>query len=776
MSRRPIVRLTACVVLAGLFAACSNDDDTPTPDTEAPSTTVGDTTPESGFEGTFPLGFVTPGPGLLSELVRGQQLGIDLALADINDAGGVDGAELTVATAEEGPDGDPTPAIDQLLGDGAVALVGPLSSSAALAARPALDAAGGLACSASATAPQVTQAPLDQPDAVSSVVRTALPDQFFVSRVSDLLVARAGDPATASVAIVARTDDYGRSVAGALSAALIGRGIKVTVIDYNPFAVIFSSQVAAVKALDPNLVVMVSYEESVRLLGELVGGGVAPDTIVGFDGAARPNLATSASASDPTAVDGVTVYATTGNLAFLERAAATEGATDLSFSAQAYDCVVTLALASIASGSADPVDLRAEIPAITADGVKCTSYADCVDLLSAGEDIDYDGPSGALSINDQGDPGAGRITTLTVAEGALSVTATDDVDIRQAERDQLLFGAANLITRLQLALRALGFYDGPIDGVWSDELSASLAAFQISVGLPPTGVLDSATYDALVKQLGGAAGLLSASVADIQIALRDLGFYNGPIDGQWNAETVAAVKALQAELGVPQTGIIDLATIIAIYERGLTTGSTTTTTAPATTVPATTVPPTVPPTTPPTAPPTVPTTPPAPTTTVPVPPAPTQTLGEVLQAQFPELFAVIVASGLTGGLDPYLSYTVFAPVDDAIPDDPADLPTDPREVAWLLAGHIVQNPSGRPLTSDQLVDGQQLETLAGWFLTVRIATDGTVTLEGEDGTVVATIGGPLDLLALTGPGGPGVSVVHGIDKVIPLQGPIPTPI
>ncbi len=51
----------------------------------------------------------------------------------------------------------------------------------------------------------------------------------------------------------------------------------------------------------------------------------------------------------------------------------------------------------------------------------------------------------------------------------------------------------------------------------------------------------------------------------------------GPIDGIWSPELTEAVRALQRELGVPETGVIDAATVQAIYERGIATGSTTTT-------------------------------------------------------------------------------------------------------------------------------------------------------------------------------------------------------
>ena len=84
--------------------------------------------------------------------------------------------------------------------------------------------------------------------------------------------------------------------------------------------------------------------------------------------------------------------------------------------------------------------------------------------------------------------------------------------------------------------------------------------------------------------------------------MTELGFYTGPIDGVWNQELTDAIKALQRELGVPETGVLDAATLQADLRPRASPPARTTTTAPpgprrppATTAPpATTVPPTTP--------------------------------------------------------------------------------------------------------------------------------------------------------------------------------------
>jgi peptidoglycan hydrolase-like protein with peptidoglycan-binding domain len=65
--------------------------------------------------------------------------------------------------------------------------------------------------------------------------------------------------------------------------------------------------------------------------------------------------------------------------------------------------------------------------------------------------------------------------------------SSTDVDIAEIRRQQEAYAAAAQITKIQQALTFLGFYSGPINGLDTPEFRAALAAFQTSVGLPPTG-------------------------------------------------------------------------------------------------------------------------------------------------------------------------------------------------------------------------------------------------------------------------------------------------
>ena len=519
------------------------------------------------------------------------------------------------------------------------------------------------------------------------------------------------------------------------SARSAARGIEATLVDYNPRTVIFTNEVAEVTSLGARAVVLVSYEEGVPLLRALVNGGVPATEIVGLDGMVTPRLAERTFPDDLAAIDGITLIGSTGNRAFLQRMAQDPSITELIYGAQAYDCAVALALAAEAAGSTEAADVAAALVAVTADGQTCSNFTDCLDMLRAGEDIDYDGPSGRIAFDANGDPTSGRFTTGTSQAGDLVELSSVDIDLATQARDQTIVAEAAFVTQLQLALRLLGFYQGPIDGILDEEVTAAIAAFQTSVGLPATGVYDAATDEALRARAASMAAGLDTTIAGLQQALADLGFYDGPIDGTYSAATVAAVQAFQTALGVEPTGMIDVATLQAIYQRGVTTGAATTAPPP----PPTTVPTTEPPST-------------APPTTEAPPPESGDDLWVVLQAQpeLSEFVAALRAAGFQGDFSDSAVYTVFAPVNEAFAS--ATLPGDPDDLAELLADHVVE---GR-LLLDELATGP-LSTITGASLAVERAGD-EVTVGG------ATVVEPTDLAATNG-------VIQAVDALVAATTP-----
>jgi murein L,D-transpeptidase YcbB/YkuD len=54
---------------------------------------------------------------------------------------------------------------------------------------------------------------------------------------------------------------------------------------------------------------------------------------------------------------------------------------------------------------------------------------------------------------------------------------------------------------LQQTLKLAGFWDGPVDGEWTPELTEALVSFQTELGVEPTGTVDAATIAAFEKAI-----------------------------------------------------------------------------------------------------------------------------------------------------------------------------------------------------------------------------------------------------------------------------------
>jgi peptidoglycan hydrolase-like protein with peptidoglycan-binding domain len=97
------------------------------------------------------------------------------------------------------------------------------------------------------------------------------------------------------------------------------------------------------------------------------------------------------------------------------------------------------------------------------------------------------------------------VQALQKAKG-LPVTGTVDKATAIALQEELaaLSGAAAqesvaTTAAIQQTLTLAGFWDGPIDGIWTPELTEAVKEFQIELGVEPTGVVDAATVAAFEK-------------------------------------------------------------------------------------------------------------------------------------------------------------------------------------------------------------------------------------------------------------------------------------
>lgn len=101
----------------------------------------------------------------------------------------------------------------------------------------------------------------------------------------------------------------------------------------------------------------------------------------------------------------------------------------------------------------------------------------------------------------------GAVESLQSTHG-LPVTGTvDDATAAALQADLAALGGAAAqesiasTAAVQQTLKLLGFWDGPVDGVWTPELTDAVVELQTKLGVEPTGAVDAATVSALEKAL-----------------------------------------------------------------------------------------------------------------------------------------------------------------------------------------------------------------------------------------------------------------------------------
>jgi ABC-type branched-subunit amino acid transport system substrate-binding protein len=422
MRQRTWLRIAAAAgALTLVAAACGDDDDDG----------AGDTT-ETTEEGAEPagdqlvLGSVLPETGPLGFLGPPQIVGTQLAVEDINAAGGVLDQDVELIEGDEGE----TPQIaretvNRLLGDGANAIIGAAASGSSQEFIDTLSQDEIPQCSASNTSPAFT----DQANA-DFYFRTVPGDEAVAPIITDRVIA----DGAANVAVIARADDYGNALGQLVVDGLTEGGATVTpanLISYDPEAATFDAEVAQITGASPDAVVLISFDEGGQVVAGLLEGGITPDQIYGGDGVFGPTFVEQVDPANPNVIDGMTVIGAAGNEEFNERIAEP---TDNNFiyGGQAYDCVITMALAAEAAGSVAGADIIGEIQNVTNDGTTCTSFEECKGLLADGEDIDYDGASGPINLDEPGDPTA---ATYAIGQfnngGQLTIVDSVETDVGQ---------------------------------------------------------------------------------------------------------------------------------------------------------------------------------------------------------------------------------------------------------------------------------------------------------------------------------------------------------
>ncbi|MDA2988513.1 MAG: ABC transporter substrate-binding protein [Actinomycetota bacterium] len=422
MKRTMALKAVAVLGAASLaLAACGGGDDeatsaeTTAEETVAEETVAEETAEETAAEedatcqtDTLIVGSMLPATGDLAFLGPPEFAGVDKALLEIEAGGGVLGSPVTYI---EGDSGDTTTdiasqTVDSQLAQGVQAIIGAASSGVSLTVIDKITSNGVVQFSPANTAP----------------VLTTYPDNGLYFRVSPsdvlqgaVIAADAIDSGIESMAVIARQDPYGEGLKDAVVKDFSAAGGTITAdLLYDPAAPSFEAEVAEIVASGPQAVTVIGFEETTKLLQEMIKQGAGPQDIQLFlvDG----NISTTAYEDFPAGtMTGVRATVPSGEAdltAFNESLLEVDpDLTDFAYGAQSYDATMLIALAAQAAGCGDGVAIAEFLPQVAGNGgEQCSTWADCVALLDAGSDIDFQGVTGPVDFNEYGDLAQGTIS------------------------------------------------------------------------------------------------------------------------------------------------------------------------------------------------------------------------------------------------------------------------------------------------------------------------------------------------------------------------------
>ena len=168
-------------------------------------------------------------------------------------------------------------------------------------------------------------------------------------------------------------------------------------------------------AAKPDAIVIIAFDETKSIVPELAASGWDMSKTYFVDG----NLSDYGADFEPGTLEGAqgTLPGQDPDQGFKDelvawyKLAQGEDVKDFSYGAESYDATILSALAAVKGGSNDSVTVQKNFAAVSGatDGEECDSYPNCLDLIAAGKEIRYTGPSGIGPIDDENDPSSAFI-------------------------------------------------------------------------------------------------------------------------------------------------------------------------------------------------------------------------------------------------------------------------------------------------------------------------------------------------------------------------------
>ena len=389
----------ALLAAAGLLAGCTAPS-MPTPTPTPTATPIGD--------GVLTIGTLFPSTGATAFLGPPQLDAVKVAVADINAAGGVNGKQVVLLSDDSGDATTQTAeaSLADLVKKGADVIVGPSSSVLSQRLLTAAAAARVPLISPAATYPQLSAL-----DTQNVFFRTIPSTALQGAALGALLPSKK----LLKVALVASSDQIGQSIVSTLGDALTAHGGALVANVALTASSVPADVIAQLTTAAPDAVVLDTPDNGAQtkaFITALVAGG--------FGGAklwlTSQNLADYSQALPAGQLNGASgiLEGADSDAAFQAKLKAVDpGIASFQYAPEAYDATILAALAATLAHDDAGIRVAAHLRSASVGGIKCTSYAECLDVLVTEPAIDYDGLSGELNLDAAGDPTSASFGVFT---------------------------------------------------------------------------------------------------------------------------------------------------------------------------------------------------------------------------------------------------------------------------------------------------------------------------------------------------------------------------
>jgi neutral amino acid transport system substrate-binding protein len=363
----------------------------------------------SAARNTFTIGELLSLQGGASRLSQAYRESIDLAAAEMEAGGGVLGNGLTFVNKDDAS--DPmmaATAAQALVALNVPAVIGGIFSTLTQPSAEVTSAAKIVEVTGTSTAPLFS---MTHSTTTRYLFRTCASDALQ----GKLLAERAHAKGFTSAGIIHATGGYGVGLAQVFAAEFTALGGIITddleYMDHQPSYKQLYDQIFAAGKLHPEAILLVALDvDAAQLINDYNPAFVTTGTFFFFtDAIYDPNFVKLV--GDPKQLafphegTGPAIPMTPEHATFVSAFTARTGAPPTTSEANYYDALYLVAGAIEAGGRADGPTIAANIQAVSRQGAKFTpgQWKDFKAAIDAGMDVDYEGASGHVDIDDYGD-------------------------------------------------------------------------------------------------------------------------------------------------------------------------------------------------------------------------------------------------------------------------------------------------------------------------------------------------------------------------------------